>query len=142
MGIKRLTASGETGLLVEQRFAFNGATAILLADALRRVDGVSVETVRLNDQFQQVEWQPTFKPTYAGSTFLFVLGWSGFLAGILTQGKWTIFLVGIVCVVVFLVVNRWNARDRGTGKLVLVLSAFQFGVLYVVLALLGSAMRR
>jgi uncharacterized membrane protein (Fun14 family) len=58
LGVKRKTVKGNVDVLLQQRFAFNGETARRMAKTLRDVEGLKIETVRLNSRFEQVEWQP------------------------------------------------------------------------------------
>jgi hypothetical protein len=45
-------------VLLQQRFAFNGETARRMAKTLRDIEGLKIETVRLNSRFEQIEWHP------------------------------------------------------------------------------------
>ena len=142
LGIKRVTASGETEVLLEQRFAFGRATAFLISNALKTLDGIDVETIRLNQEFKQVEWQP--KPGKTNFTNSLVLGWVGFIAGFMTDNKETIFLVGAICLAVFLFLShRQHARSQKQNLSILSfgLGTFQFVLLYVVLALMGTNLK-
>lgn len=144
LGIKRVTASGETDVLLEQRFAFGGATAFLISNTLKTLGGIDVETIRLNQEFKQVEWQPKPGKTNVASSLVLALGWAGFIAGFVTNNKETIFLVGAICLAVFLfLTHRQHARSQKQSLSILSfgLGTFQFVLLYVVLALLGSNLK-
>jgi uncharacterized membrane protein (Fun14 family) len=58
LGIKRKTVKGDVDVLLQQRFAFNGPTARRMAKTLRDIEGLKIQTVRLDSRFEQVEWQP------------------------------------------------------------------------------------
>jgi uncharacterized membrane protein (Fun14 family) len=58
LGVKRKTVNGDVDVLLQQRFAFNGPTARRMAKTLRDIEGLKIQTVRLDSRFEQVEWLP------------------------------------------------------------------------------------
>jgi uncharacterized membrane protein (Fun14 family) len=149
-GIKRIAADGDSTLLFENKFGFDGAIASRLASAVRSVAGINVRTVRLGAAFEVVDWSPTDAPAKPNGRFLFYLSWAGFALAMLHASATAIFVAGIACFAVYAIVTHTRLRkarmtqaevDRFGGTTVFWFGLFQFTLMYAVMAMLGSTMR-
>lgn len=51
--------NGNSIVLLQQRFAFTSRGAASIAKAVREMEGVNVKTVRLDQQFKPIPWEPS-----------------------------------------------------------------------------------
>jgi uncharacterized membrane protein (Fun14 family) len=58
LGVKRKTVNGDVVVLLQQRFAFNGPTARFMAKTLRDIEGIKIQTVRLDNRLSKLNGSP------------------------------------------------------------------------------------
>jgi len=148
-GVKRIAADGNSVVLFN-KIAFDAPIAARLASALRRVEGLSVRTVKLSETFQIVDWTPQEASPGPNTSLLFFLSWVGFPLAILRASTTAISVAGVGCFAVYLIVAYTALRkartthaevDRFSTMALFGFGLFQFVLMYTVMAFLGRAMR-
>jgi hypothetical protein len=144
--VKRWCADGKCEALLEQRNPFDAPAVSLIAAALHRFDGVEVRTVRLNAEFQQVDWEPRATAGAGRSSLLlFLLPWTGYVAGMFANTWAMVAIIGGLCLAVYLALNYLLVRQariedpaaRLSSRVLFGFGTLQFMLMYTVFAFLG-----
>lgn len=147
-GVKRVSPEGQSDVLIEQKFVLDSSIALRIVTPLRSIGEVEVETVRLNEEFQQIAWKPKAADRNRAFGIVFVLPWVGFVAGLLAHDAVIVTSIGVFCFLLYLVLGYQVIRagassssGKSSSRVHFALGAFQFVLMYTVLALIGSRMK-